>query len=97
MVKKGEIKSLISSYLSEISEEKRRDEKTEQKEDTIEFKERFTKRRKWVYRGFYISPENEIRLREIEMEFFRKGEKIDRSDIINLAIEKLYADIRKQG
>lgn len=48
------------------------------------------KRKEWRFKGFYISPVNEVRLKEIETYYLKIGERLDLSDIINLAIEKLY-------
>ncbi len=48
------------------------------------------KRKEWSFKGFYISPDNNLRLKELEICFIKENKKMDLSDIINLAIEELH-------
>jgi len=52
------------------------------------------KSKEWIYKGFYISPENLLKLKEIEINLLKQGEKKDISDILNMAIEELYKKIQ---
>lgn len=56
----------------------------------IRTSDKLVKRKKWSFKGFYISPENNLRLKELELVFLKMGERKDISDIINQAIEELY-------
>jgi hypothetical protein len=49
------------------------------------------------YKGFYITPENEFKLKELQMTFLRNGQRLDESDIINIAIENLHSQIIKSN
>jgi hypothetical protein len=49
------------------------------------------------YKGFYITPENEFKLKELQMMFLRNGQRLDESDIINIAIENLHSQIIKSN
>ncbi len=48
------------------------------------------KRKEWPFKGFYISPDNNLRLKELEIYFIKENKKMDLSDIINFAIEELH-------
>lgn len=63
-----------------------KNEKAEKLNRTVKYKE-------WEFKGFYISQENELRLKELEILFLKLGKRMDLSDILNLAIEKLYASM----
>lgn len=52
-----------------------------------------SKRNIYKFVGFYLSQESMIKLKEIELLSLKNGEKIDRSDIINKAIDTLYKEI----
>jgi hypothetical protein len=49
------------------------------------------------YKGFYITPENEFKLKELQMMFLKNGKRLDESDIINMAIENLHSQIIKSN
>jgi len=49
------------------------------------------------YKGFYITPENEFKLKELQMMFLKNGQRLDESDIINIAIENLHSQISKSN
>jgi hypothetical protein len=49
------------------------------------------------YKGFYMTPENEFKLKELQMTFLKKGQRLDESDIINMAIENLHSQIIKSN
>jgi hypothetical protein len=49
------------------------------------------------YKGFYITPENEFKLKELQMTFLKDGQRLDESDIINMAIENLHSQIIKSN
>jgi hypothetical protein len=49
------------------------------------------------YKGFYITPENEFKLKELQMTFLKNGQRLDESDIINIAIENLHSQIIKSN
>jgi hypothetical protein len=49
------------------------------------------------YKGFYITTENEFKLKELQMTFLRNGQRLDESDIINIAIENLHSQIIKSN
>ena len=102
MAKKGLIKGFLSedfqkgtkseNQKSEYSDSQHFNNLDIQKfeQSNIRKSKKLVKRKSWKFKGFYISPENEIKLKELEFFFLKKGEKKDTSDIINLAIEELY-------
>jgi|ADKJ01.1.fsa_nt_gi hypothetical protein len=49
------------------------------------------------YKGFYITPENEFKLKELQMTFLKNGQRLDESDIINIALENLHSQIIKSN
>jgi len=85
-----ERESLLEGMLSKIKPLEK--ENKAQKEVTREKK--LVKSKEWKFKGFYIMPENEARLRELQAHFLRKEKrKIDDSEILNLAIKTLYEKI----
>lgn len=49
-----------------------------------------SKRKIYKFVGFYLSQENLVKLKEMELLFLKNGEKLDRSDIVNKAISSLH-------
>lgn len=81
-------RSYLKGFLSDINLSS--DQETIQKE---EIKSKLPKYKKNKYKGFYITPENEIRLKEIQTQFLKQGQRLDESDILNKAIELMYSQI----
>ena len=79
MGKTGVIPNLLSG--SDVSKETQQKQKG--RKDSPKYK---TNR----YKGFYITEENEIRIKELQMEFLKRKQRLDESDIINAAIEMFY-------
>ena len=58
------------------------------KKDTSEEKREASKNKK--LRGFYLTIENEVRLKELQMMYLKKGIRVSESELINRAIEEFY-------
>jgi hypothetical protein len=58
------------------------------KKDTSEEKREATKDKK--LKGFYLTMENEVRLKELQMMYLKKGIRVSESELINRAIEEFY-------
>jgi hypothetical protein len=45
------------------------------------------------FKGFYITHENLVRLKELQAHFLKEGKNLDESDILNQALELLYSQV----
>jgi hypothetical protein len=89
-----ERESLLEGMLSKIKPL----EKETKTQKEVKKEKKLVKSREWKFKGFYIMPENEARLREIQAHFlWKEKRKADESEIINLAIENLYDKIVKEN
>jgi len=82
--------SIVSRYLSDVPAPTSEEPKSEEtmKKDTLEEKKEATKNRK--LKGFYLTVENEVRLKELQMMYLKKGIRVSESELINRAIEEFY-------
>jgi len=82
--------SMISRILSDVPAPASEEPKSEEaiKKDTSEEKKEATKNRK--LKGFYLTMENELRLKELQMMYLKKGIRVSESELINRAIEEFY-------
>jgi hypothetical protein len=82
--------SMISRILSDVPAPASEEPKSEEaiKKDTLEEKKEATKNRK--LKGFYLTMENELRLKELQMMYLKKGIRVSESELINRAIEEFY-------
>jgi hypothetical protein len=82
--------SMISRILSDVSAPASEEPKSEEviKKDTSEEKMEATKNKK--LKGFYLTVENEVRLKELQMIYLKKGIRVSESELINRAIEEFY-------
>jgi len=82
--------SIVSRYLSDMQAPTSEEPKSEEtmKKDTLEEKKEATKNRK--LKGFYLTTENEVRLKELQMMYLKQGIRVSESDLINRAIEEFY-------
>jgi hypothetical protein len=88
-----ERESLLEGMLSKIKPI----EKEAKTQKEVKKERKLVKSREWKFKGFYIMPENEARLREIQAQFlWKEKRKVDESEILNLAIETLYEKIFKK-
>jgi hypothetical protein len=81
---------IVSKILSDIPTTTSEEPKSEEaiKKDTSEEKKEATKNRK--LKGFYLTMENEVRLKELQMMYLKKGIRVSESELINRAIEEFY-------
>jgi hypothetical protein len=81
---------IVSRILSDVSAPASEEPKSEEvvKKDTSEEKKKATKGKK--LKGVYLTTENELRLKELQMKYLRKGIRISDSDLVNKAIEEFY-------
>jgi hypothetical protein len=82
----GVVSKILSDTLSTAPEEPKSEETI--KKDTLEEKKEATKNRK--LKGFYLTIENEVRLKELQMMYLKKGIRVSESELINRAIEEFY-------
>jgi hypothetical protein len=82
--------SIVSRYLSDVTAPASEEPKSEEamKKDTSEEKKEATKNKK--LRGFYLTMENEVRLKELQMMYLKKGIRVSESELINRALEEFY-------
>ena len=81
---------IVSKILSDMPATTPEEPKSEEamKKDTSEEKREATKNKK--LRGFYLTIENEVRLKELQMMYLKKGIRVSESELINRAIEEFY-------
>jgi hypothetical protein len=82
----GIVSKMISDMPATTPEEPKSEEVV--KKDTSEEKKKATKGKK--LKGVYLTTENELRLKELQMKYLRKGIRISDSDLVNKAIEEFY-------
>jgi hypothetical protein len=82
----GIVSKILSDMPAPASEEPKSEETI--KKDTLEEKKEATKNRK--LKGFYLTMENEVRLKELQMMYLKKGIRVSESELINRAIEEFY-------
>ncbi len=82
--------SMISRILRDVPAPASEEQKSEEimKKDTLEEKKEATKNRK--LKGFYLTMENEVRLKELQMMYLKKGIRVSESELINRALEEFY-------
>jgi hypothetical protein len=81
---------VVSKILSDIPATTPEEPKSEEarKKDSSEEKREATKDKK--LKGFYLTMENEVRLKELQMMYLKKGIRVSESELINRAIEEFY-------
>jgi hypothetical protein len=81
---------IVSKILSDMPATASDKPKSEEaiKKDTSEEKKEATKNKK--LRGFYLTMENEVRLKELQMMYLKKGIRVSESELINRALEEFY-------
>lgn len=81
---------IVSRILSDVTTPTSEEPKSEEtmKKDTLEEKKEATKNRK--LKGFYLTVENEVRLKELQMMYLKKGIRVSESELVNRAIEEFY-------
>jgi hypothetical protein len=81
---------IVSKIISDIPATTPEEPKSEEtmKKDTSEEKKEATKNRK--LKGFYLTMENEVRLKELQMMYLKKGIRVSESELINKALEEFY-------
>jgi hypothetical protein len=81
---------IVSKIISDIPATTPEEPKSEEtmKKDTSEEKKEATKNRK--LKGFYLTMENEVRLKELQMMYLKKGIRVSESELINRALEEFY-------
>ncbi len=82
----GIVSRILSDMPAPASEEPKSEEVV--KKDTLEEKKEATKNRK--LKGFYLTVENEVKLKELQMMYLKKGIRVSESELINKAIEEFY-------
>lgn len=82
----GIVSKMISDMPATMPEEPKPEEAV--KKDTSGEKKEATKNRK--LKGFYLTVENEVRLKELQMMYLKKGIRVNESELINRALEELY-------
>jgi hypothetical protein len=82
----GIVSKMLSNMPATTPEEPKSEETM--KKDTSEEKKEATKNRK--LKGFYLTMENEVRLKELQMMYLKKGIRVSESELINRAIEEFY-------
>ena len=82
--------SIVSRYLSDVTTPASEEPKLEEvvKKDTSEEKKEATKNKK--LRGFYLTMENEVRLKELQMMYLKRGIRVSESELVNRALEEFY-------
>jgi hypothetical protein len=80
------VSKMISDMPATTSEEHKPEEAV--KKDTSEEKKEAIKGKK--LKGVYLTTENELRLKELQMKYLKKGIRISDSDLVNKAIEEFY-------
>jgi len=81
---------IVSRILSDVTTPASEEPKSEEvvKKDTSEEKKEATKKKK--LRGFYLTMENEVRLKELQMMYLKKGIRVSESELVNRALEEFY-------
>jgi hypothetical protein len=81
---------IVSKILSDMPATTPEEPKSEEamKKDSSEEKREATKDKK--LKGFYLTMENEVRLKELQMMYLKKGIRVSESELINRAIEEFY-------
>ena len=81
---------VVSKILSDMPATTPEEPKSEEarKKDSSEEKREATKDKK--LKGFYLTMENEVRLKELQMMYLKKGIRVSESELINRAIEEFY-------
>jgi len=82
----GIVSKMISDMPATTPEEPKPEEAV--KKDTSGEKKEATKNRK--LKGFYLTVENEVRLKELQMMYLKKGIRVNESELINRALEEFY-------
>jgi len=82
----GVVSKILSDIPAPASEEPKSGEAM--KKDILEEKKEATKNRK--LKGFYLTMENEVRLKELQMMYLKKGIRVSESELVNRAIEEFY-------
>ncbi len=82
----GIVSKMISDMTATTPEEPKPEEAV--KKDTSEEKKKATKGKK--LKGVYLTTDNELRLKELQMKYLKKGIRISDSDLVNKAIEEFY-------
>jgi hypothetical protein len=82
----GIVSRILSDMPAPASEEPKSEEAM--KKDILEEKKEAIKNRK--LKGFYLTMENEVRLKELQMMYLKKGIRVSESELINRAIEEFY-------
>jgi hypothetical protein len=82
--------SMVSRILRDAPAPASEEPKSEEamKKDTLEEKKEATKNKK--LKGFYLTVENEVRLKELQMMYLKKGMRVSESELINRALEEFY-------
>jgi len=85
---------IVSKILSDMPATTPEEPKSEEarKKDSSEEKREATKDKK--LKGFYLTMENEVRLKELQMMYLKKGIRVSESELINRAIEEFYLRYR---
>jgi hypothetical protein len=99
MARKPYISGFISSDVKTQQKEEIEEEKSNPSEmnSKTKSKKKDAKYKTHKYKGFYITPENEFKLKELQITFLKNGQRLDESDIINMAIENLHFQIIKSN
>jgi hypothetical protein len=81
---------IVSKMLSNMPATTPEEPKPEEvvKNDPLEEKKKATKGKK--LKGIYLTTENELRLKELQMKYLKKGIRISDSDLVNKAVEEFY-------
>jgi hypothetical protein len=81
---------IVSKMLSNMPATTPEEPKPEEvvKKDPLEEKKKATKGKK--LKGIYLTTENELRLKELQMKYLKKGIRISDSDLVNKAVEEFY-------
>jgi len=82
----GIVSKILSDMPAPASEEPKLEEAI--KKDTFEEKKEAPQNRK--LKGFYLTMENEVRLKELQMMYLKKGIRVSESELINKALEEFY-------
>jgi len=104
MARKPYISGFLSSDVKTQQKEENITTQIEEKSDlSVEINPKAKSRKKDPkykinkYKGFYITSENEFKLKELQMTFLKNGQRLDESDIINMAIENLHSQTIKSN
>lgn len=82
----GIVSKMISDMTATTPEEPKSEETM--KKDTSGEKKEAIKNRK--LKGFYLTVENELKLKELQMMYLKKGIRVSESELINRALEEFY-------